>query len=100
MLPYQDWSLHQLELVLTSLKRNKSKDPYGLINEIFRPEVIGNDLKYALLKFFNKIKANIIIPELLQLVNIITIYKGKGSRRELDNERGIFIVNKFKRRYL
>ena len=32
------------------------------------------------------------VPELMELANIITLYKGKGSRFELDNDRGIFIL--------
>ena len=30
--------------VLKKLKNNKSRDPHGLINEIFKPQNIGNDL--------------------------------------------------------
>ena len=37
-------------------KKNKSRDHEGLLNDIFRPEVIGEDLKNSLLKMFNKIK--------------------------------------------
>ena len=47
------WTLKELEDVLHYLKRNKSRDPYGYANEIFRPEVAGKDLKLAILKLVN-----------------------------------------------
>ena len=31
----------------------------------------------------------------MELTNIISIYKGKGERTNLENERGIFIMNIF-----
>ena len=39
-----DWSESDLIHTLKSLKNNKSRDPGGLINEIFKPPVIGRDL--------------------------------------------------------
>ena len=38
------WSSDELFRVIKKLKRNKTRDPIGLINEIFKPEVIGQDL--------------------------------------------------------
>ena len=32
-----------------NLKKQKSRDPYGLANDIFMPEVAGDDLKIAIL---------------------------------------------------
>ena len=32
----------------------------------------------------------------MKFANIVSIYKGKGSKMELENERGIFIVNIFR----
>ena len=43
-------TMDQLESVLNYLKKNKSRDPYGYANEIFRPDVAGQDLKLAILK--------------------------------------------------
>ena len=95
-LPFEPWKMDQLEKVLKSLKKGKSKDPYGLIGEFFRIENIGEDLKISLLKLFNNIKENISISRLLTQVDIIPIWKGRGDRRSLENQRGIAIVNKFK----
>ena len=77
MIPFQEWSLIQLDKVLSTLKKKKSCDPYGLVGEMFRPEIIGSDLKLALLRLFNKIKVDLKIPELLHLAYIITITKGR-----------------------
>ena len=57
-----DWSDKELTLALKSLKNNKSRDPGGFINEIFKPPVVGRDLKDALLKFLNGIKKRIFLP--------------------------------------
>ena len=40
-LPYDDWNMDQLDIVLSKLKKGKSADPYGLIGELFRVENIG-----------------------------------------------------------
>ena len=82
--------------MLQSLKKKKIPDPYGLISELFRPENIGYDLKYSLLLLLNGIQETFTVPKLMSPVNIITVFKLKGSRNELMNERGIFIINKFR----
>ena len=45
----EDWTMDKLEKILKPLKKNKSRDPHGFINELLRPGVIGNDLKKSLL---------------------------------------------------
>ena len=47
----------------------------------------------SILHMMNKIKENNKIPEFARLADITTIYKGKGSKSELINDRGIFIVS-------
>ena len=94
-LPFNPWTQGDLTKVLSSLKTGKSKDPYGLISELFRPESIGSDLLQALLSLFNEVKSQLIVPNFMTLANIIPIYKGKGDRRDIENQRAIFIVNKF-----
>ena len=37
------WTMAELEVVLKNLKNNKSRDPEGFINEIFKIDVIGTD---------------------------------------------------------
>ena len=82
-----------LENVLNSLKKGKCRDPDGLVREIFRPEVIGDDLKLSLLMLLNKIKDTGVVPKFMKVVDIHAIYKGKGDRTEIGSERGIFIVS-------
>jgi hypothetical protein len=54
--------------------------------------VLGNDLKLAMLDLFNRIKKEQKMPKFLQFANITTIYKKKGSRQDMNNDRGIFVV--------
>ena len=92
----KDWTMSDLEKVLKSLKLNKSRDPHGLLNELFKPGVIGKDLKKSLLMLFNKLKTEQVIPAFMQLADVVAIYKGKGDKSSLENDRGIFILNIFR----
>ena len=53
-----DWSMEDLNLVLKQLKNNKSRDPLGWANELFKPNKAGYDLKMAILRMMNQIKKN------------------------------------------
>ena len=86
------WKMSDLELALAQLKNNKSRDNDGFINEIFKRNVIGDNLKISLLLMFNKLKKKKLIPKLMNVSNITTVPK-KGSRLLLKNERGIFRVS-------
>ena len=90
------WTMKQLEVVLKNLKRKKSRDPLGLANEIFHPGVAGDDLKLAILKLMNKIKDEQIYPKCLELCNISSIWKRKGSRNDFDSYRGVFRLTVFR----
>ena len=46
-----------------------------------------------LLVLFNSIKSSGKIPAFIKVANSLVIYKGKGSKNDLNNERGIFIVS-------
>ena len=50
------WAVEDLDRVLKDLKRNKTRDPHGLVNEVFKPGVLGEDLKLGMLSLFNCIK--------------------------------------------
>ena len=91
--PSKVWTMEDLDKVLKNLKSNKTRDPHGLINEIFKPGVIGEDLKKGILELFNGSKSELLIPMFLQYANITTIYKKKGSRQDMNNDRGIFVVS-------
>jgi hypothetical protein len=77
---------------LNDLKKYKSRDPDGFIKELFKLDVIGDDLKHSLLIMFNKLNKEHIIHSLMNYANITTEPK-KGSRLELKNEHGIFRVS-------
>ena len=87
-----DWTMDQLETVLDYLKRNKSRDPFGYANEIFKNDVAGEDMKRAILLLMNKIKSQQKYPEVLELCDISSVYKNKGERNDFENYRGIFRV--------
>ena len=87
-----DWTEDDLNNALKQLKNNKSRDPLGYSNELFKPENAGQDLKLAVLKMSNKIKKNQKFPESLNHCNISSLYKNKGSRKIFNNYRGIFRV--------
>jgi endonuclease III-like uncharacterized protein len=73
------WTKDQMRNILKKLKNNKSRDPHGLINELFKQGVIGKDLEDSLLLLLNKVKKEISFPAFMELVNIVAIYKGKGE---------------------
>ena len=87
------WNMNDLEQAVKALKNNKSRDPNGWINELFMDGIAGNNLKLSLLHIFNKIKEENKIPGFIRRADVSTIYKGKGSKKELVNERGIFVVS-------
>ena len=73
------WKMSDLEGAFSQLKNNKSRDPDGYINEIFKCEVIGQNLKESLLTMFNKLKSQKQISYFMNVSNITTVPK-KGSR--------------------
>ena len=52
----QSWTMDNLNAVLKGLKNNKARDPDGYINEIFKPNVIGSNLRGGLLHLANGVK--------------------------------------------
>ena len=85
-----DFNMKELEIVVKSLKNGKSTDPEGLINELFKYG--GLSYQTVLLQLLNKIKNNKDTPESWNNILISTIYKKKGSKKLLNNQRGIFIT--------
>ena len=85
--------MKNLEDVLKKLKKNKSRDPAELVNDIFKPNVAGNDLKSSILKLVNNVKKELNIPEIIRLANITSMWKKKGDKNNLENDRGVFIVS-------
>ena len=88
----KEWTLYDLDKATKTLKNNQSRDPNNMINELFKPNIAGNDLKIALVNLMNMIMRSLYIPEFMQVSNISSIFKNKGSRMELTNDRGIFLL--------
>ena len=42
----EDWNTQSLKKVLSKLKNNKSRDPHGLITEIFKLGVCGRSRRF------------------------------------------------------
>ena len=96
MIKSDGWKMENLSSVLLKLKKDKSRDPHGLVNELFKPGVAGVDFQKSFLNMANKIKTEIFIPKFMQFANIVSLYKGKGEKMDLQNDRGIFIINIFR----
>ena len=92
----KSWKMSDLEDALKSLKNGKCRDPEGLIREIFKEDVLGENLKKSMLLIYNKIKDTCKIPVFMRLANISAIYKGKGEFTDLNSDRGIFLVSLFR----
>ena len=91
-----EWTENELSKVLRKLKKDKSEDSEGLIYELFRPETIGASLFSYLLMLCNRVKSEMTIPRFLTNTNITSIYKNKGNKNNLENDRGIFGVTKIR----
>ena len=86
------WTIADLKSALKVLKKNKARDPNGWANELFKDGVAGKELQLSILHIFNKMKENNEIPELIRKADVCTIYKRKGSKNDLMNDSGVFIV--------
>ena len=88
------WSIKDLNKALKSFKNNKARDEHGHIYELFKYG--GTSLKLSLLKLFNLVKQQQIYPSIFQQSNISSFWKKKGEKSDLENDRGIFNVNKIR----
>ena len=88
------WTMQHLERVLKLLKRRKCRDPQGYLNELFKYEAAGSDLKKSLLHIMNKTKEQLEIPDMMKDVNVVLIPKqNKANSNLLENQRGIFLLS-------
>ena len=85
-----EWTRGDVINVMKGLKKNKSRDPLGLVNEIFLFENAGEDLIQSLTMMMNQVKRTQTIRALFRLRDVTPIFKNKGSCLELDNDRGVF----------
>ena len=80
----------ELDIVLKSLKKGKSKDPDNYICELFKEGVIEKDLNESILLMMNRIKKKMEIPQCLTTANITILHKNK-CKLDLNNWRGIYV---------
>ena len=73
--PSKPFTKVQLLNVLKKLKNKKARDPWGLVSELFKPNLAGKDLIDSLLLLFNGMKKHKFIPDFLLIANISSIYK-------------------------
>ena len=90
----RDWDMSDLDKVLKGVKNNKARDAHGHIFELFK--LGGHDLKLSLIKMFNLTKKTQIYPDIFQPSNISSIYKSRGRKDDLSNDRGVFNVVKLR----
>ena len=90
----ENWTQKDLLIVTKQLKCNKAADPKGIISEILKPGVAGKDLFDSLLVLCNMVKEECEIPTFMQWTNISSIYKNRGLKTDLANDRGVFNVIK------
>ena len=88
----ENWNYSDLIKVTKNLKMRKAADPMGLINELFKPGVAGDDLERSLLMLCNNVKSQCDIPAFLEMTNITSIFKNRGIKSDLNNDRGVFTV--------
>ena len=69
----------------------------GMLDETFKDEYAGKDLKNALLALFNGIKDTHKVPEFMVISDICSIQKKNGSLLELESQRGISLITVFKK---
>ena len=93
----EDWTNIEVKKAIDSLKNNKTRDPNGMINETIKEWEENSDLVVAITHLMNGIKHNQMLPDFMSLENITSIYKLKGSRLSLENDRGLFILTVFKK---
>ena len=82
--------------MLCSKKTCKSCDALGFSNELFKPGVFGDDLVESLLIIMNRAKNDVSIPSPFRATKITSIYKNKGEKCDLKNDRGVHSVTKFR----
>ena len=88
------WEVKDIEKICKALKNSKARDECGLVYELFKQPYAGQDIFKSLTKLFNLIKYEVEVPDFFELMSITSLYKNKGLKSDLSNERGIFGISK------
>ena len=85
-----DCSLSEVRNAISELKEGRRIDPTGFVREIFTRA--GTGLVQSIATMLNMIKKKWQVPSRWAEMYICTLYKQKGTWKESENNRGIFIV--------
>ena len=66
--------MEDLKYALRQLQNEKSRDPEGFVNELFKEDVAGDDLLLSVLNLMNKMKEKQKYQKILQKCNITSIH--------------------------
>ena len=86
-----DVKIEEVEQTIKKLKLKKALDEEGWRNEMIK--MGGREMVISIWMMFNKIFKDGIIPEQWEAMKIKSIYKNKGSKKEVTNRRGIFLTS-------
>ena len=93
----EEITIQEVKKAIKALKRKKSTGPDDIPNEIFIEANETSIAKYT--EIINKIHKAQTIPKQWQHGEIITIYKGKGTKGKCSSERGITLSSNFGKLY-
>ena len=88
-----DFTLGEVRSVVNEFKAGKSIDPTGVVREVFMNA--GDEFLKSLIRManYNVFKKQKKFPHEWEKMWIRTLRKQKGSMKDLNNHRGVFIVN-------
>ena len=86
-----DFTLGEVRSVVNEFKAGKSIDPTGVVREVFMNA--GDEFLRCLTLMANVFKKQRKLPHEWEKMWIRTLRKQKGSMKDLNNHRGVFIVN-------
>ena len=87
----QKFSMKELKDIIERLESKKCPGPDGIGNEIFK--AMGKNLIENILNMLNYFWMNEKLPRKLLELDVKSMYKGKGKRSDLGNQRGVFMAN-------
>ena len=88
--------MDDLENAIKYIGRDKARDALGMVNGLFKEEAAGTNFKLAILKLMYLIKNKSEFPKVMDLCNITSIYKNKGSHKDFDSYCGVFSVTELR----
>ena len=86
-----EFTMDELVCIIKNLATKKAPGADGITTELLK--AAGTGLRQGLLDIFNYMKQNTVVPQQWENVVVVTLYKGKGKRKELINYRGIFLTS-------